>query len=91
LRKRNFGKKKKKRRKGGKVKGERTGRINLVPEGRCEIIGGKLEAGQGNIKTETVNYNYLLCSLLLACCIYCLMLTVEEPLTHQSIEQKQKS
>ena len=47
--------------KGGKVKEERTGRINLVPEGRYESMGGKLEAGKGNIKTETVNYNYLLC------------------------------
>ena len=55
------GLKKKKRRKGGKLKEEGTGRINLVPEGRYEIMGGKLEVGQGNIKTETVNYNYLLC------------------------------
>ena len=61
MRKRNFGNKKKKRRKGGKVKGERTGRINLVPRGKWKIMGGKLEEGKGNIKTETVNYIYLLC------------------------------
>ena len=59
--KKKFWKEKEEKEKGGKVKEERTGRINLVPEGRHKILGGKLEEGKGNIKTETVNYIYPLC------------------------------
>ena len=61
IEKRNFGNKKKKRRKGGKVKGERTGRINLVPEGKRKIYKREIGGRKGEYQDRDCNYNHLLC------------------------------
>ena len=42
------------------MKKGREGSISSLKE-RGKFMGWKLEAGKGDIKTETVNYNYLLC------------------------------
>ena len=47
------GLKKKKRRKGGKIKEERTGRINLVPEGKWKIY--EMEIGVRKVEYQDQN------------------------------------
>ena len=60
--KKKFWKEEEEKEKGRKIKGKkgREGSISSLKE-EMKFMEGKLEEGKGNIKTETVNYNYLLC------------------------------